>query len=82
MFLESLTAPFEAVKYRDGYREKLDTLIAAKLEGKALTESEAPRLAAEFGRFAALNRQRRREGKPETFTFLGFTHYCGKLRST
>src|SRR6478736_6135619 len=35
----------------------------------------------EFGRFAASNRKRRGEGKPETFTFLGFTHYCGKRRS-
>ena len=35
----------------------------------------------EFGRFAASNRKRRGEGKPETFTFLGFTHYCGKQRS-
>jgi RNA-directed DNA polymerase len=32
----------------------------------------------EFGRFAAHNRERRGEGKPETFTFLGFTHFCGK----
>ena len=32
----------------------------------------------EFGRFAVGNRQRRGEGKPETFDFLGFTHYCGK----
>ena len=31
----------------------------------------------EFGRFAQVNRQRRGEGKAETFTFLGFTHYCG-----
>src|SRR3984893_8238279 len=30
----------------------------------------------EFGRFAQVNRQQRGEGKPETFTFLGFTHYC------
>src|ERR1019366_6323770 len=35
----------------------------------------------EFGRFAEQNRKRRGEGKPETFTFLGFTHYCGKRRS-
>jgi RNA-directed DNA polymerase len=34
----------------------------------------------EFGRFAAPNRQRWGKGKPETFTFLGFTHYCGKRR--
>src|SRR5712692_8616243 len=32
----------------------------------------------EFGRFAAENRKRRGEGKPETFTFLGFTHFCGR----
>jgi len=30
----------------------------------------------EFGRFAAVNRERRGEGKPETFSFLGFTFYC------
>ena len=34
----------------------------------------------EFGRFAAENRKKRKEGKPETFTFLGFTHICGKTR--
>ena len=33
----------------------------------------------EFGRYAARNRQRRGAGKPETFTFLGFTHFCGQL---
>src|ERR1039458_552246 len=33
----------------------------------------------EFGRFAARNRKQRGEGKPETFTFLGFTHFCGQL---
>jgi len=31
----------------------------------------------EFGRFAADNRRRRGQGKPETFNFLGFTHICG-----
>lgn len=31
----------------------------------------------EFGRFAKENRERRGEGKPETFDFLGFTFYCG-----
>jgi group II intron reverse transcriptase/maturase len=34
----------------------------------------------EFGRFAARNRKRRGQGKPETFNFLGFTHSCGKTR--
>ena len=31
----------------------------------------------EFGRFAVPNREQRGEEKPETFTFLGFTHHCG-----
>ncbi len=30
----------------------------------------------EFGRFAENNRKDRGEGRPETFTILGFTHYC------
>jgi group II intron reverse transcriptase/maturase len=33
----------------------------------------------EFGRFAETNLGRRGE-KPETFDFLGFTHYCGKSK--
>lgn len=35
----------------------------------------------EFGRFAAERRQKRGEGKPETFNFLGFTHICGESRN-
>lgn len=35
----------------------------------------------EFGRFAAQTRARRRQGKPETFDFLGFTFICGKTRT-
>ena len=34
----------------------------------------------EFGRFAARDRKRRGDSKPETFEFLGFTHICGKDR--
>jgi group II intron reverse transcriptase/maturase len=36
----------------------------------------------EFGRFAAANRRKRGEGKPETFNFLGFTHICGTSNKT
>ncbi len=35
----------------------------------------------EFGRFAAENRARRGQRKPETFDFLGFTHSCGRTRN-
>jgi hypothetical protein len=34
----------------------------------------------EFGRYAAERRAKRGEGKPETFTFLGFTHICGQTK--
>ena len=34
----------------------------------------------EFGRFAAQNRKQRGQGKPATFSFLGFTHICGKTQ--
>lgn len=34
----------------------------------------------EFGRHAIANRQRQGKGKPETFTFLGFTHICSRTR--
>ena len=34
----------------------------------------------EFGRFAIEDRRKRGQGRPETFDFLGFTHYCAKSR--
>jgi group II intron reverse transcriptase/maturase len=36
----------------------------------------------EFGRYATERRKRRGQGKPETFNFLGFTHFCAKSRTT
>jgi group II intron reverse transcriptase/maturase len=35
----------------------------------------------EFGRTAARARAARGDGKPETFDFLGFTHFCGKTKN-
>lgn len=35
----------------------------------------------EFGPFAAEDRRKRGEGKPETFDFLGFTHICVRTRN-
>jgi RNA-directed DNA polymerase len=34
----------------------------------------------EFGRLPAMARKQRGERRPETFAFLGFTHYCGWTR--
>ena len=35
----------------------------------------------EFGRFTESNRAKRGSGKPETFDFLGFTHYCSQSKN-
>ena len=59
----------EAERFLEEFRERL-----AKF-GLEL-HADKTRLI-EFGRFAEQNRGQRGEGKPETFTFLGFTHYCG-----
>ena len=63
----------EAERFLENFRERL-----AKF-GLEL-HAEKTRLI-EFGRFAAQDRKQRGEGKPETFTFLGFTHFCGKRRN-
>ena len=55
-------------------------MMRARLEEIALTlHSEKTRLI-EFGRRAAVGRQKRGESRPETFNFLGFTMICGKSR--
>jgi group II intron reverse transcriptase/maturase len=36
----------------------------------------------EFGRFAEENRKKRGEGRPDTFDFLGFTHYWSRSNKT
>jgi group II intron reverse transcriptase/maturase len=63
----------EAERFRKEFQERL-----AKF-GLEL-HAEKTRLI-EFGRFARNNRQARGEGEPESFTFLGFTHYCGINRA-
>src|ERR1700733_11864601 len=47
-----------------------------RLAGFALELHPEKTRLIEFGRSAQVNRQQRGEGKPEAFTFLGFTHYC------
>ena len=51
-----------------------------RLKAYELTLHPTKTRLVEFGRFAASNRRKRREGKPETFDFLGFTHICGVTR--
>ncbi len=63
LLVNSLAAPFEAAKYRDSYREKLDGLIAAKLQGKAPVEAEVPRPASVVNILHALKRSLESTGR-------------------
>lgn len=54
--------------------------LRQRMEQFALTLHPEKTRLIEFGRFAARNRARRGLGKPETFTFLGFTHICSRSR--
>jgi RNA-directed DNA polymerase len=60
-------------------RRFLDALRTRLGEFALSLHPEKTRLI-EFGRFAADNRKRRGQRKPETFNFLGFTFICGKSR--
>jgi len=63
----------EAEQFLKAFRERLARFgLELNMEKTRLIE---------FGRFAAQDRKRRGEEKPETFTFLGFTHYCGERRN-
>ena len=54
--------------------------MRARFEKFGLTPHPEKTRLIEFGRYAAHNRAQRGLGKPETFTFLGFTLICGKSR--
>jgi group II intron reverse transcriptase/maturase len=64
----------EAEQFLSEFKERL-AKFGLELHG------EKTRLI-EFGRHAEASRQQRGEGKPETFTFLGFTHICAKRQKT
>ncbi len=60
----------DALRFTDALKLRLERFGLALHPGKTRM--------LEFGRFAAENRARRGECKPETFDFLGFTHICGQ----
>ena len=62
----------EADRFLEDLRERLRKF------GLELHPDKTRRI--EFGQFAERDRNRRGEGKPETFDFLGFTHISGKRR--
>jgi DNA end-binding protein Ku len=45
--IRSLAAPFEPQKYRDTYRERLESIIANKVQGEPVTLPEVPQRPAE-----------------------------------
>jgi len=75
-FADDLAAGFE---YRDDAERFWADLRERFAEFNLELADEKTRLI-EFGRHAARNRQTQGLGKPETFSFLGFTHICGKTR--
>lgn len=60
--------------------EKIRQDLAARLQKFGLELSEEKTKVLEFGRFARENTKRRGKRKPETFEFLGFTHYCTETK--
>ena len=81
------TGQMRLVRYADDFlltferrvdADRMATALAERLAKFGLCLHEDKTRLIEFGRFAATNRRRRGEGRPETFDFLGFTHYCGK----
>jgi RNA-directed DNA polymerase len=75
-YADDLVAGFEheddARRFLDAMRERFDAFALS-------LHPEKTRLI-EFGRHAADGRAQRGLSRPETFTFLGFTHICGRSR--
>ena len=72
-FADDFLACFQ---YKDDAEQFLERL-KDRIEGFGLQLAEEKTHCIEFGPFARQN-ARARGGKPKEFTFLGFTHYCGK----
>lgn len=65
------------------YKEEAELfyeLLKKRMKIFGLEMEESKTRLIEFGSKAEQNRKARGEGKPETFEFLGFTHYCSKSR--
>src|SRR3989475_2209624 len=73
-YADDTIAGFQYQRDADRFLENLRERLAKF--GLELHPDKTRRI--EFGRVAEQNRERRGEGKPETFDFLGFTHISGK----
>ena len=66
-------------QYEDDARAFYQALIPRLAKFNLDISEEKTRIIA-FGRKAEEAKQNQEGGKPDTFDFLGFTHYCGKGR--
>ncbi len=55
-------------------------LLLKRMKAFNLEMEESKTRLIEFGKYAEESRRKQKLGKPETFTFLGFTHYCSKAK--
>ena len=67
------------IQYQNEAGEILN-ILKDRLKDFNLTLSEEKTKVLEFGRFAKESRNKTAKTKPETFNFLGLTHYCSQTR--
>jgi len=60
---------------------RFQEVLSKRLARYSLELAEEKTKLLRFGRFARRDCQRLGEGSPDTFDFLGFTHYCGTSRA-
>jgi len=75
-FADDFLACFQHRSDAEAFQRRLED----RLEGFGLQVAKEKTQCIEFGRFARQNANKRGE-KPKEFTFLGFTHYCGKTKN-
>ncbi len=75
-YADDIVAGFE----HEADAQRFHAELQRRMEKFALSLHPDKTRLIEFGRYAARNRVRRGLGKPETFTFLGFTHISGRSR--
>ena len=61
--------------------KRFEEVLSKRFSRFSLELSQEKTKLIRFGRFAKRDNQRLGKGAPETFDFLGFTHYCGTSRS-
>lgn len=79
----------QLVRYADDFvigcqhREEAQQIradLTKRMEKFGLRLSEEKTRVMEFGRYAQENRKKRGDKRPESFDFLGFTHYCSRTK--